>query len=286
MVACIRNYLYRVGVFPKVKVDALVISIGNIVAGGTGKTPLTLFLAKAFSSFPVAILTRGYGGDEEKILAKAAKVYVGKKREVLAQKAIEEGFSILLLDDGFQYRKLDRDIDILLLKNEKIQGRGRFLPWGYLRDSLSRIREADFSFIQEVDFFLKISQIVDLGGRRVHLEKKEKVAIFCAIANPSSFKNTVESLEVEIGLELILADHEPIDIQSWDRFQKKAFLLGCQKILVTEKDAVKFDRSAMQGLERVVVIEIEPFFQKKGSEKIKKLLDRVDLSLRSREKIW
>ncbi|MBI3901192.1 MAG: tetraacyldisaccharide 4'-kinase, partial [Chlamydiia bacterium] len=86
-----RNLFYQKGWFKSHATSPLVVSVGNLVAGGTGKTPFVALLATTFSHRKTAILTRGYGGDEEKLLAKRGKVYVGKDRVALAKKAEKEG---------------------------------------------------------------------------------------------------------------------------------------------------------------------------------------------------
>ena len=159
-----KNWLYAKRFFSSRKMPRTVISVGNLVAGGTGKTPLTLLLAQVFASHRVAILSRGSGmqgelADEPALLARrcpGAQVYLGKDRRVSAGHAIREGADCLILDDGFQHRKLFRDFDLLLLSTRDPFGKGKgkfdfsipvgyqshpYLPRGYLRDSPKRLKE-------------------------------------------------------------------------------------------------------------------------------------------------
>ena len=113
LVVFCRNWLYDHRYFRVSKVPCTVVSIGNIVAGGTGKTPFVHLLAKAFSSRKVVILSRGYGKvpDEPMLLQKrlpSARVYVGKDRVSLAKRAVNDGAELIILDDGFQHRRLHR----------------------------------------------------------------------------------------------------------------------------------------------------------------------------------
>lgn len=137
-----------------------VVSVGNLSSGGTGKTPLTLFLAEGLEAagWSNAVLSRGYGGrravdpmsvetdsdprqtgDEPLLLARrlgAHRVVVGRKRHAAGLRALAQrpGLRCLLLDDGFQHRALHRDLDLLVLDGVRRWGKGRMLPLGDLRE--------------------------------------------------------------------------------------------------------------------------------------------------------
>lgn len=157
----------------------LVISVGNIVAGGAGKTPVLLWLMKHFQdSASLAILTRGYRsqaekletplvicqeagvlpppavcGDEPFLIAKKypkAMIFVGYNRKKACKMAGRSGAQIVLLDDAFQHRRLGRDFDIVVVDGRAPLGAGFFLPRGYLRDSPSRLAQAHIIFINRV----------------------------------------------------------------------------------------------------------------------------------------
>ena len=145
-----------------------VISIGNLSAGGTGKTPLTLFLAENLEAggWSNAVLSRGYGGrreidpmsveadsnprqtgDEPLLMAQRLgpeRVVVGRKRHAAALRALAQrpGLRCLLLDDGFQHRALHRDLDLLVLDGVRLWGDGRMLPLGDLREPQESARRA------------------------------------------------------------------------------------------------------------------------------------------------
>jgi tetraacyldisaccharide 4'-kinase len=221
-----RNKLYDFQLLPITKVKAVVVSVGNVVAGGTGKTPFVHMLAQMFPGRKVAILSRGYGEmpDEAMLLAKRlphVKVYVGKDRVALAQMTDAE---LLILDDGFQHRRLHRDFDIVLVNGRK----DHYLPWGFLRDDPKRAEKAEV--FSTADLQLKVRRILNLQGREVPSIQGWKVGVFCGIAHPENFKKTVRGLGAEIVAEKIFADHEPADL----RKLPKANALIC-----TEKDAVK-----------------------------------------------
>jgi len=159
-----------------------VISIGNIVAGGTGKTPFTIMLARSLED--VAILTRGYKsklensagtlidahsssdtvGDEALLLARHlpnAKVYVGKKRVEAAKKVESTSLRVIILDDGFQHRALARDLDIVLIDCQNPFGGSHLLPLGMLREPLNNLKRADLIVLNRVERAHDVQAIKD-----------------------------------------------------------------------------------------------------------------------------
>lgn len=265
-----KNVSYDLGVRRIKRVACPVVSVGNIVAGGTGKTPLVHLLASQFSHVPVAILSRGYGDvpDEPLLLQrrlKNAKIYIGKDRCQLAKQAVDEGARLILLDDGFQYRKLHRDFDLVLLASSDPFGKGHYLPWGFLRDHPRRLESADMIFISggQTPFFpaphvhveVKVDRILDMQQKVAHSIKDVKVAIFCGIAKPFLFKKTVESLGAEVVSEWVLADHGQILKSRLEEFACLAKKRGADKLVCTEKDYVKLDPSLNVSLP-IVFLEI------------------------------
>jgi len=157
----------------------VVISIGNIVVGGTGKTPATLMIAKEFcDEFSIAILSRGYRsqaeklampvvlsagdgplqsaafcGDEPYLLAQnipKAHVIVGASRHKGADMAAKAGAQLILLDDGMQHRHLARDKEIVVMDISDPFGQGRFFPFGFLREGASSLKRADLIILNHV----------------------------------------------------------------------------------------------------------------------------------------
>jgi len=168
MAVALRNRGYAQHPERAAKTGLPVISVGNLSTGGTGKTPVTLFLAEGLfaSGFKTAILSRGHGGkrgtdpmpvtpetkaatsgDEPALMARRlgpGRVFVGRKRIEAAQLArdTESSLQALLLDDGFQHRALHRDLDLLLLDGTRLWGNGFQLPLGDLRESMAEARRA------------------------------------------------------------------------------------------------------------------------------------------------
>lgn len=175
-----RNWAYDHGWFKQYSPPIpLVVSIGNITVGGTGKTPFTILFAKAFEDeLRLAIASRGYRakaehlkmpvvvssgagpqhsvalcGDEPYLLAENLKkvhVYAGKNRIQSANMAAKAGIQLLILDDGMQHRQLAREIDIVVLDARDPFGKGYFLPYGLLRDELKSLSRAHLIVLNHV----------------------------------------------------------------------------------------------------------------------------------------
>lgn len=180
LISFVRNWLFDHQYLPETHSGApLTISIGNIVAGGTGKTPTSLYLAQEFyHTFPLAILSRGCGspaekravpvflskgagplfparecGDEPYLLSQAlpnAYVVVGRNKRVAAKMAVDAGAQIILIDDGMQHRYLARDFNIVVMDANTPFGYGYFLPRGLLRDSPHSLKRADLMILNGV----------------------------------------------------------------------------------------------------------------------------------------
>src|SRR3712207_6619900 len=176
-----RTRLYRSGVFKTERVDAPVISVGNLTVGGTGKTPLVEWVARAVSEGGLrpCVLARGYGrediqsrvvvsdgfrvracvregGDEAVLLAESlsgvAAVVCDRDRAGAARWAREHlGAQVFVLDDGFQHMRIARDLDIVTLDATAPWGGGHLLPWGRLREPVTALARADCVVITRSD---------------------------------------------------------------------------------------------------------------------------------------
>lgn len=266
-----RNALFDFGLIRVYRSKKMVVSIGNIALGGTGKTPFTELLVKTIGQ-PVAILERGYRakkrkkepfivsspgeGDEAYLLLKKiefAQVIIGKKRTKSAKFAEKLGVSYIVLDDGMQHRYLHRDIEVVVLHNQDLFGRGHFAPYGFLRESPKRLKNADYIIINGVknerEFLLAETQVREYSDAKLiggfyRVENGEefrgkKVAAFCGIGKPEEFFRELGALGADVILRHVLRDHDTFkDFQS---FKEKAFSLGIETIVCTEKDYVKLE---------------------------------------------
>ena len=175
LIAFVRNALYDLKILKQVILKKIkIISIGNIVAGGTGKTPFTIFLANHLNNAShlnkqkLAIITRGYKSkyenksliidkhskfiskdlpDEAMIFVnrvKEATVFIGKRKLLSIKKAQSLDFALAIIDDGFQTRGLKKDFEIVILNANEPFAKGYFLPRGYLRESHKSLKRSDF----------------------------------------------------------------------------------------------------------------------------------------------
>ncbi|MCP5469203.1 MAG: tetraacyldisaccharide 4'-kinase [Chlamydiales bacterium] len=255
-----------------VKVSVPVISVGNVVCGGTGKTDVVTLLAKALPG-KVGILSRGYKGaargpllvhnesasvcgDEPRMLADRlpnALVVVGRDRVAGARLAIEKGATCLIMDDGMQHRRLARDFEIGVVDGSNPLGGNHFLPKGLLRDDPKRLQKADLVVVtgKKIDLSFQppvvrlraeIEGIFTLKGEKIETLQGIAVALFCAIGNPSRFVKTVEGLGANVKEKLFLPDHAKVE----ERQLRELFVKSGAKYLVcTEKDRVKLRESAL-----------------------------------------
>ena len=200
LVIRLRNTFYSKGWFRAHRANAAVISIGNITAGGTGKTPLVVWLCNEITqnlqsnteNYQCAVLTRGYKAgqgpllDEPAILAEScpgARVAVNPNRVAGASEAISLGANVLIMDDGFQHRRLARDLDIVAIDATIPFGYGRILPAGLLREPVAGLKRADAIVITRSDQATE-AQLTEIENRiRAH---KTEIVIARSVHAPVS----------------------------------------------------------------------------------------------------
>ncbi len=170
-----RSFLYRIGLFRKHKLPVPVIIVGNITVGGTGKTPLVLYLVRLLreEGYKPGIISRGYGGDSEKwpllvdrqtkaelvgdeavLMANRSDcpIAVGPKRYESAKLLLENSdCNIIISDDGLQHYALARDIEIAVIDGKRRFGNGYMLPCGPLREPISRLQKVDLIIVNGAD---------------------------------------------------------------------------------------------------------------------------------------
>ncbi|MDB5962361.1 MAG: tetraacyldisaccharide 4-kinase [Massilia sp.] len=264
----LRRLLFRSGLLASTRLPVPVIIVGNIFIGGTGKTPLTIWLAGALrtAGFSPAIISRGHGGagsaprlvdaaslarevgDEPLLMAQRSgcPVMVGRDRPAagLALLAQFPDVDVIISDDGLQHYALQRDIEIVLFDGRGA-GNGWLLPAGPLREPLSRRRDftvvnsaaADDSKLPGPLFVMRLAgtvaeQLIDRGNRVPLAQLRGKRIVAAAgIGNPGRFFATVRAAGLQVD-ELPLPDHH-------DFLDDPFAGLSADIILITEKDAVK-----------------------------------------------
>ncbi len=271
----LRGLCYDKGLIRPYRPPVPVISIGNITVGGTGKTPLVIWLCRFLDgkNLRSVILTRGYKtgngqiADEPDMIAHSCpvgEVIINSRRSQAAVYAIKHyNPDILIMDDGFQHRKLARDLDIIAIDATCPFGYDKLLPAGLLREPPSRLGRAHAAIITrsdqttaeqltEIEKRLKAvnpqitiayatHQPVGLVGRKGeripldHLQGK-KTHAFCAIGNPKSFFETLRNLDAKVTVRREFNDHHRYSSAEIAEIFRRAKKAGAELIVCTEKD--------------------------------------------------
>jgi tetraacyldisaccharide 4'-kinase len=285
----LREVQFRSGLKPVRRLRWPVVSIGNLSTGGSGKTPLTITLARALAArgLTVDVLSRGYGrrrsalpllvdsdrsaedfGDEPLLIAREAEVpvYVASERYqagLLAERSTPSSAGLHLLDDGFQHRQLHRDVDILLLSRSDLGD--RLLPAGNLREPLHAARRATAIAIPAVDTEME-AELRSHGfeaeiwrlQRRMEIPPVEgPVAAFCGIARPEQFFAGLEHAGVKLASRTAFPDHHSYSAADLTRIELAARNVGATTLLTTGKDCVRLCAFSTQIPIRTVELRIE-----------------------------
>ena len=259
----LRNILYTYGIFKARKLPCRVISVGNIVVGGTGKTPAIIAIAKHLQreGMRVAILLRGYkrqvrekvtivsdgekvcaspveSGDEAYMLAKhlrSVPIIVGKRRYSAGQVALERfQVDVLLLDDGFQHRQLARDVDILTIPTTHPFGSPeQLLPAGTLREPLTALRRADLILLTHAD----------IPNISAHIKKLVKpLAPNTPVLTSTHQPTHLYSLAVSRQLSAVSRQQESLVAGENDSNRHNALLTADSRLLIANMKELKGKR--------------------------------------------
>ncbi|MEO2066489.1 MAG: tetraacyldisaccharide 4'-kinase [Desulfurobacteriaceae bacterium] len=274
-VSSLRNYLYDSGFLNSTSFGLPVVSVGNIVAGGSGKTPLveSLYLYLEEAGFSPTIVTRGYRGKEKgpafakpqpEVFGDEASVYALKGYRTVVSKdklkgiefAFEKGSNVVILDDGFQYRKVRPTLNLVSVDPFNPFGDEYCLPLGLLREPISSLERADAFVItranlvsserlESLELFLKtfkkpifIAQQhfkfwVDGEFKRTHPPQGEFVDVFCGIGNPDQFLKMIVDMGYRVRNYLVFEDHHVYTDEDLKRLSE------LENPVTTEKDLIK-----------------------------------------------
>jgi tetraacyldisaccharide 4'-kinase len=263
----LRALLFRYGVYRSYKAHAPVVVVGNITAGGTGKTPTVIWLVNELreKGFIPGIVSRGYGGSKSgtsmRVDADSDSAVVGDEPVLLAQRGrcpvavdsdrvqaaamlVDDGVDVIVSDDGLQHLRLRRDFEICVIDGERGLGNCRLLPAGPLRESPNRLAGVDQVLVNgstdmsnAITFELRATHAVRLNGslaRPLQGFKDTTVHAVAGIGNPQRFFDLLRGFGIQV-IEHSFPDHAAITqaaLQFGDDFE----------VFMTEKDAVKLGR--------------------------------------------
>ena len=313
MLMVCRNLLFDHGIFKIHTLSCPVISVGNLVLGGTGKTPMVFYLANLLSAegYRVAVVSRGYSGtksrgvlivsDGEKILADSGltgdepqllarrlpgiPVLCSSKRSLAGKVAIDRfQCNLVILDDGFQHRRLARNLDVVMLDSRKPFGNGRIFPRGMLRERPSALTRAQALVLSHFDGSRQaVKNYEDLRGqwhdkitgtaanrplrifaaaehkdRPLNSIKGARLAAFAGIARPDDFFSSVHKLGARIVYFAALPDHCRITTELLAKLVQEAWELQPEFWLTTEKDWVRLPKTVPKAMDLwVVAVELD-----------------------------
>lgn len=290
--ARLRRWAYGQGVFEVRAVDVPVISVGNLTTGGTGKTPMAAWIVRRLGEAGrrPAVLIRGYKArrgksDEAQLLLRlcGVPVVVNPDRVRGAVRAIAEGADVLVLDDGFQHRRLWRDLDVVLIDAANPFGFGWCLPRGLLREGLHALRDAGAVVITRSDAVpaekvhalrRRINELAP--GASVHAAVHRPTALiapdgaehppaelagrrvfaFCGIAQPASFFRTLRRLGAVLAARP-LNDHVAYTSSLEARLRDEAEHARPDVLVTTQKDYVKLVGTPLGKQAWQIAMEVE-----------------------------
>lgn len=270
LISALRRFLYKVKVLKSYRLAVPVVVVGNIHIGGTGKTPLVIWLAQQLTEagYVPGIISRGYGGsaqhpmkvtgatdpvlvgDEPVLIAMHTDcpVFVGADRIRAGQQLLSEfpGCNVLISDDGLQHYRMQRDVEIVVYDAEKAFGNGLLLPAGPLRETTARLKTVDAVVCNGVAKTASVAKrtyhMQLLAGNFYNLKQVsnqvtaaafvgKKILAVAGIGNPARFFNQLTQMGLQFERRAF-ADHYAYSLDDFN-------VTAADIVVMTEKDAVK-----------------------------------------------
>lgn len=290
----LRNLFFDKSVFKSKKVNAKVVSVGNLTIGGSGKTPFVIYLTNLLkeSGYKPSVLSRGYGrttkgyllvskngepltevqncGDEiyQTVIECKVPAAVCENRVEGAKKLLEEvETNIIVLDDGFQHRWIDRNLDIVLFDQKFLLDKSLFnqslLPLGIMREGFNSLHRSDAiiinrKFCKEPDknlierlriynkpiftAYYKAISFVDMTRKTEYSLEEfngQESLVISGIANPTSFLSILKDVGVNTENKIIFRDHKNYTLKEVQQIRREFYQTNSHSVVTTEKDAVK-----------------------------------------------
>lgn len=300
LVASARNALYDRGLLAVGRIDVPIISVGNVTVGGTGKTPLVVWVCRRLAALGrrPAVVSRGYGARRGEASDEAAELSIllpgvdhvaNRDRLAAVRTATGRQADVIVLDDGFQHRRLHRDLDLVAIDASDPFGCGHLLPRGLLRESVAGLARADAivltraSSVDEarreaihaaverarggrrpaawLETEHRPTTIRTAGGETLPLDsiRGRRVAAFCGIGNPAAFRRTLADAGAEIVGFRGFADHHRYRPAELDELGSWADRVGAGHLLTTLKDLVRIRLDRLGGVPLCAIeVAIEP----------------------------
>lgn len=264
-IATKRKSDYQSGKKQSYRSSVPVVVVGNITAGGNGKTPVVVWLVEQLQSkgYKVGVASRGYGGKaphypylltetttpdisgDEPVLIKQrtkAEVAVAPVRSEAVKMLEQQGVDFIITDDGLQHYALQRDIEFIVIDGKRRFGNQRYIPLGPLREGVERLSSVDFLICNggepqenEVSMRLQPSEAINLvTGERRSVSSLSNLVAFAGIGHPPRFFETLNQLKANVVHTQGFEDHkafEPTEIEQLMQYG--------EQLIMTEKDAVK-----------------------------------------------
>ena len=308
VVVGLRNAAYDAGLLSVARAAVPVVSVGNLTLGGTGKTPLVAWIARRYlrRGCRVAIVSRGYGaraGQRSDEAAELARVlpdvpHVADRDRVAAvARAHRRGADLVVLDDGFQHRRLGRQLDIVVVDATDPFGCGHLFPRGLLREPLSSLRRADAVVLAratavtaerraEIRAALRAASgdgpavwleaghqpvaIAESTGQRHPLDwlGGHRPAAFAGIGNPAAFRDTLTRLGAAPVAFRPFPDHHPYGAADVRALAEWAAATGATALVTTLKDLVKLPPDPFPVPLVALEIALQPLGDATGLERL------------------
>jgi tetraacyldisaccharide 4'-kinase len=294
----------RVARAPDFSPPVPVICVGNLSAGGTGKTPVVQYLIARLSQRGVAahVVSRGFGGslkgplrvdparhsasevgDEPLLLAASAPVWIGRDRAAAARGAVEAGAALIILDDGFQNPGLRKDLSLIVVDGGAGFGNGRVIPAGPLREPIEAgLARASAVVVMGADerhvaasVAVMAPALPVLAARLQPVEAMRyalagrRVMAFAGIGRPEKFYATLKEMGAELLRVRSFGDHEPIAPQMLERLVREAQSLDAMLVTTTK------DGARLSARQRLDVVEVGVEVSWAEPEVLDSLLDRL-----------
>ena len=308
-IMAVRGWAYKAGLFKTHRVAKPVIIVGNLTVGGTGKTPLVVWLAQRLAArgLKVAIVSRGYGsnggpprevspvsanwrevGDEPVLLSRRSgcRVFVSEDRVAAANAAVKSGADVIISDDGLQHLRLARDCEIVVIDGARGLGNQRILPAGPLRESARRLTNVDLVVTNgarsleglgvQAPLTMKLAPSGVLPVRAATFLQSladlrgRHVHAVAGIGNPVRFFEMLRAHGMQV-IEHAFADHHPFA-------PNELIFSDGLPILMTEKDAV---RAASFANDHMYFVPVDAEFSEADAQR---LLAGVDHALNASQR--